>query len=317
MIISASRRSDVPAFFGDWLMNRLRAGEAAVVNPFNASQVRRVNLEPDQVDVLVFWTKNPAPFMRNLDELDAKDFNYYFLFTLNQYPKFLEPGLPPLKERLDIFRALSRRLGPGRVIWRYDPIVISSTTTPEYHRRNFASLAKALQGCTNRVVISFMQTYAKLKPRLKRAEANHGVEFVDFKAGEYEGELRLLSGQLAHIANSHGLEMRACAEKRDLSKEGIKPSACIDAGLINRLFGLNLPQGRDPHQRGACGCAPSVDIGAYNTCSHACLYCYANASPKALAKNLAAHDPQSPCLAGWPPEDGQAGLFDQSLTSQT
>lgn len=310
MIISVSRRSDVPAFFGDWFMNRLRAGWASVVNPFNANQVRRVSLQPGQVDALVFWTKNPAPFVPHLDELDAKGFNYYFLFTLNHYPRFLEPGLPPLHERLNSFRALSDRLGAERVVWRYDPIIISSATPPEYHEKTFGQLAQELEGRTRRVVISFMQTYAKLRPRLKRAGQERGVEFVDYKDGSHETELRHLSSQLAQIAGRHGLEMRACAEERDLSGVGIKPSACIDATLINRLFGLDLPPGRDPHQRGACGCAPSVDIGAYNTCSHACLYCYANASPGALAKNLAAHDPASPCLAGWPPEDSQISLYE-------
>lgn len=310
MIISASRRSDIPAFFGDWLMGRLRAGWAAVVNPFNANQARRVSLEPDQVDALVFWTKNPAPFAKHLDELDAKGYAYYFHFTLNLYPGFLEPALPPLAQRLASFKDLSRRLGPERVIWRYDPIVISSATPPEYHEQNFACLAQKLEGNTKRVVISFMQTYAKLRGRLKQAEKEQGVELVDYKDGAHEEELKRLSGKLARIADKHGLEMRACAEERDLNVVGVEPSACIDAGLINRLFGLNLPPGRDPHQRPACGCAPSVDIGAYNTCSHACLYCYANAGPDSLAKNLAAHDPESPCLTGWPAQTIQAGLFD-------
>ncbi len=309
MIISASRRTDVPAFFGDWFINRLRAGWASVVNPFNAHQVRRVSLEPGQIDALVFWTKNPAPFVAHLDELDAKGFAYYLLFTLNHYPHFLEPGLPPLAKRLANFQALSQRLGPERMIWRYDPIVISSATPPEFHERTFALLAQELEGSTKRVVISFMQTYLKLQRRLKQAEEEHGVEFVDYKDGDHDDELTRLSAGLAKTALSRGMEIRVCAEERDLTKVGVEPSACIDARLINRLFSLNLPTDRDPHQRGACGCAPSVDIGAYNTCSHACLYCYANAGSRSLAKNLAVHDPESPCLVGWPPENGQPELF--------
>jgi hypothetical protein len=309
MIISASRRTDIPAFFSDWFINRVQAGWVSVVNPFNAKQVRRVSLEPSQVDALVFWTKNPARFVPHLDELEAKGYAYYFLYTLNNYPGFLEPDLPPLDRRLQSFKALSRRLGPDRVIWRYDPIVISSATPPEYHEQNFAVLAKELRGHTMRVVISFMQTYAKLRGRLIQAEMEQGVKFIDYKDGQHEEDLWRLSAKLAKIAQSHGLEIRACAEERDLSGAGVEPSACIDAGLINQLFGLGLPLGRDPHQRGACGCAPSVDIGAYNTCSHACLYCYANANPASTAKNLEAHDPNSPCLLGWPPENSQPDLF--------
>ncbi len=310
MIISVSRRTDVPAFFGDWFMNRLRAGWAAVANPFNPRQVRRVSLAPDQVDALVFWTKNPEPFWARLDALDAKGLAYYFLFTLNHYPRFLEPGLPPLAKRLASFKALAQRLGPERVIWRFDPIVISSATPPEYHLRSFAQLCQELEGHSRRVVISFMQTYRKLKSRLQRAEQEQGLEFLDYKDGKHEEELRRLSGGLARIAREHGLEMRACAEERDLREVGVQPSACIDAGLLNRLFGLKLPVGRDPHQRGACGCAPSLDIGAYNTCSHACLYCYAGAGPGALAQNLAAHDPASPLMKGHLPDDSQTDLFD-------
>jgi DNA repair photolyase len=310
MIVSASRRTDIPAFFGDWFMNRVRAGWAAVRNPFNAHQVRKVSLDPGQVDCLVFWTKNPAPFLRHLEELEARGFVYYFLFTLNHYPGFLEPGLPHLSQRLDSFRALSNSVGPARVIWRYDPIVVTNATPPEYHEQTFARLCKELQGHTGRVVISFMQTYAKLRRRLKQAEQEHGLGFVDFKDGEHENQLRRLAGKLAGIARDHGLDMRACAEERDLTDVGIKPSACIDAALVNKLFGLDLSPGQDRHQRGACGCSPSVDIGAYNTCSHACLYCYANAGPASIAKNLAAHDAESPCLVGWPDQENQAKLFD-------
>lgn len=309
MIVSASRRTDIPAFFGDWFMGRVRAGWAAVKNPFNARQVRKVNLEPGQVDCLVFWTKNPAPFLRHLDELDAGNFAYYFLYTINHYPGFLEPGLPPLDARLESFKELARRLGPDRMIWRYDPIVISSATPPEYHEQAFARICEELRGHTRRVVISYMQTYAKLRPRLGQAEQKHGVTFVDFKDGEHEDDLRRLSATLAGIAHGHGLEMRSCAEERDLKDLGIEPGSCIDAALINRLFGLSLSPGRDPHQRGACGCSPSVDIGAYNTCSHACLYCYANAGPNSTAKKLADHDPESPCLVGWPDRESQSQLF--------
>jgi hypothetical protein len=309
MIISVSRRSDVPAFFSGWFMNRLRAGWAATANPFNPRQVRLVSLEPDQVDALVFWTKNPAPLLKHLDEIESAGLSYYFLFTLNHYPPFLEPGLPPLAARLKSFQTLAQRLGPERVIWRYDPIVITSATPPEFHRQTFARLAGELMGCTCRVIISFLQTYAKLKRRLQRAEAEQGLKFIDYKDGTHEEELFSLSGELSMIAGAHGMEMRACAEERDLKEAGVKPSACIDTGLVNRLFGRSLAPGRDPHQRGACGCAPSVDIGAYNTCSHACLYCYASAGPQALAQNLAAHDPQSPLMVGRPPDDSQTGLF--------
>ncbi len=311
MIVSASRRTDIPAFFGDWFLGRVRAGWAAVANPFNPRQVRRVSLAPERVAALVFWTKNPAPFLPCLDELDARGFAYYFLYTLNPYPRLLEPGLPPLAERLDSFRALADRLGPERVVWRYDPIIVTSATPPDYHLENFARLARELAGSTRRVVISFLELYAKVRRRLAPALARAGWELADYKDGAHEEDLRRLAGGLAALARERGLEMRACAEERDLTAQGVMPSACIDAGLLTRLFGLELTPAKDPHQRGACGCAPSVDIGAYDTCSHGCLYCYASAGPKAVAANLARHQPDSPLLVGRPPTGGQAALFEE------
>jgi len=309
LIVSASRRSDVPAFFGGWFLNRVREGWALAVNPFNPGQSRRVSLAPRQVAALVFWTKNPGPFLPRLGELDQRGFAYYFLHTLNRYPDFLEPGLPPLERRLETFKELARRLGPRRVVWRYDPIIISNLTPPSYHLENFARLAGELRSSARRVVISFLQMYAKLKPRLARAAQEHGLEVIDYKDGSHEEELRGLAGGLARIAGEHGLEIAACAEERDLRPQGVAPSACVDPVLLNDLFGLRLAPGKDQHQRGACGCAPSVDIGAYNTCSHGCLYCYANAAPAALARNLALHDPLSPCLVGRPPAETQPDFF--------
>ncbi|HPU75793.1 MAG TPA: DUF1848 family protein, partial [Bacillota bacterium] len=156
MIISASRRTDIPAFYTKWFMNRIRQGSCVVVNPFNSSQRYCVDLAPDAVDAIVFWSKNPAPLIPHLGELDDMGYRYYFQLTICNYPRDIEQYLPPLPERIATAVELARRIGPRRVIWRYDPIIISSRTDAQFHRREFASLASALEGSTTRVVVSLM-----------------------------------------------------------------------------------------------------------------------------------------------------------------
>lgn len=277
MIISASRRTDIPAFYSDWLLNRLRAGFVMTRNPFNAAQVRRVALSPDEVDCLVLWTKDPGPVLDRLDDLDALGYRYYFQFTLTAYEKELEPGLRDKQALLEDFRRLSERIGSHRVRWRYDPIVLCEGWDIPRHRAAFARLCTELAGYTEDVTISFVDEYEKLKSPLIRSLS--------------EGEMTALAGSFAEIAGVHGLPVKTCCEKLDLTGFGVKRASCIDGALVERLVGHPLKIKPDRGQRPGCGCVSSVDIGAYNTCPGGCVYCYASHSPTSVARNRLRHDP--------------------------
>jgi hypothetical protein len=265
MIISASRRTDIPAFRGDWFMECLRAGEALVTNPVNKAQVSRIALTPEQVDCIVFWTKNPSGFLRRLDELDRRGYRYYFQFTLTPYDRDIEPNLPEKSALLAAFCELSDRIGKERVIWRYDPILLTRTCTVSYHAAQFERFAAVLAGKTDTCVISFVDAYGFLNGTF----AELGIREPEID------EIHGLAGLLGPLARNYGLSLVSCCEKADLSAYDIGASKCIDEQRINRLFGLDLRYKKDPGQRGECCCMVSRDIGSYRSCRHGCRYCYA------------------------------------------
>lgn len=287
MIISASRRTDIPAYYSDWFCNRVRAGYLCVRNPMNAHQVSRVSLDPAVVDCIVFWTKNPEPMLARLDELSA--YQYYFQVTLTGYGRDVEGNVPDKHEvLLPAFKRLAAAIGLERMIWRYDPILFNERYTPEYHLRAVRQIAAELEGCTEKCVISFVDTYAKNRKNMERLHARELSR----------AELEQFASELASITREHGMATASCAEKIDLAACGIEHNACIDGTLIARLLGQELSVKKDPVQRAECGCMASVEVGAYNTCRHACAYCYANYSPDAVARACAAYDPDSPLLCG-------------------
>ena len=260
MIISASRRTDIPAFHSAWFMNCLRRGFVEVKNPYNPEQVSKVSLLPAEVESIVFWTKNPAPLLAHLKEIDKIGHSYSFLFTLNDYAEDLEPKVPALDERIDKFIELSERIGPRRVVWRYDPIILSDKTGPDYHRRAFESLCNKLGRHTRRVIVSLIDYYKKTKRNLQPLDYR-----FDFDAAE-RPETDELLGDLAKMAREQKLEIFTCAQERDYTGLGIPPGRCIEGAG---------PYKKDPSQREHCRCTQSRDIGAYGTCKHACTYCYA------------------------------------------
>lgn len=275
MIISASRRTDIPKFYPEWFMNRVRTGYCTFPNPFNRKQVIEVSLRPDDVDVIVFWSKDPKPLVPHLDELDGMGFRYYFQFTVNGYPKPIEPGVPLLNEVLSTFEQLSERVSPERVIWRYDPILWSNATGLGYHEKRFCEIASALRGKTRRVVISLVDEYRGAARRLGLL-SRHGLYFEPCTP-ENPDIARLLS-IIAQVARENGMEVVSCAEEYDLSPFGIRPGKCIDDEYIEKVFGIAVTHKKDPSQRAACGCVLSKDIGVYGTCRHGCAYCYATAN---------------------------------------
>jgi hypothetical protein len=295
MIISASRRTDIPAFYSEWFFNRLEEGVVYTQNPMNRKQISKITLSPSVVDCIVFWTKNPASMLAELDRLDAWGYDYYFQFTLTPYDTLLEPTVPPKSQLIETFRSLSEKLGRHRVIWRYDPIILTDRYDIAEHHRCFSDIAKALSGYTERCVISFVDMYRKCLRTLSQLNA-FGVE---------ERDMRDLVGSFREIADQHGIALETCAEPYDFSDVGVPKTQCIDARLIERIKGKSLDVGKDRHQRPECGCVRSVDVGAYNTCQHRCAYCYANPNPRVVDANIANHNPDSLLLSGTIPEDAQ------------
>lgn len=289
MIISASRRTDIPAFFPEWFMSRLREGYTLVRNPFNGKE-SRVDLTPCTTDCIVFWTKNPRPLMKYLDEIDALGYKYYFLFTLNNYPRILEPAVPSFDEITVTFSELAASLGNSRVIWRFDPILLSSVTPEEFITENFGMIARELRAYTKRVIFSFCDFYGKVKKNLRLLEEEKGVICADI-SDNAPVKMRIAS-RLAEIARAHDMEISSCAETEDFTSLGIRRGACVDRELIGNILGVSVGAPKDKGQRKECGCAMSRDIGKYATCAHGCVYCYATGN-----RNEAAHfKPSFPIL---------------------
>lgn len=292
MIISASRRTDIPAFYSDWFMKRIREGYCLTVNPFNRKQISRIPLLPQDVDVIIFWTKNARPLLPHLEELDALGYRYLFHYTINAYPQALEPGVPPISETLATIEALAKHIGPERIIWRYDPIILTATTDLNYHTRHFRELAHAVACNTRRVMVSFLDLYRKAEFNLRKLAV---PEYALIKPEEFE--LEILASALSETAAHFGLEIFTCAEKKDWSSRGIRSGRCINPEYLMQIS-LNpssLNVAKDPYQRPECGCAPSKDIGAYGTCLHGCRYCYAGTQEQG-ERNHAKHQPDSPML---------------------
>jgi len=298
LIISASRRTDIPAFYADWFMNRVREGYFYRVNPFNSRQVTGFSLKPGDVDAICFWTKNPRPLMQHLDELDLRGLNYYFQFTLNPYDRTFEPHMPPLEERIATFMELAGRIGPQRVIWRYDPVILSSVTPVAWHLEEAGRIADKLRNSTKRLVFSFHDFYGKGEGRLHKSLQGTGIGLHDITAPGQREALERIARGFREIADSHGLELFTCCEEVDLSAIGIEHGTCIDGELIRKLFGVALSARKDRNQRSACRCVESVDMGSYNSCSFRCAYCYANFNEGKIESNCRKHDPDSPALLG-------------------
>ncbi len=297
MIISASRRTDIPAFYAEWFMNRIRAGTCNVPNPFNRQQVAQISLRPEDVDVIVFWTRHPRPLFPFLDELDQRGYRYYFQYTLLGYPRLLEPMGPDRQAAIATFRELAARVGAERLIWRYDPIVFSQITGVSYHAQAYTQIAESLAGYSGRSVVSVMDPYPKIRKRLDELSRRGArvMEVDQIPPSDFEALMRSLARTAAHC----GMEIASCAEELDLAVFGIHPGKCIDDGYLRAVFGLELGGAKDPGQRRACGCVVSRDIGMYDSCLFGCSYCYATGSFARARKNYEQHDPHSPALLGW------------------
>ena len=290
MIISASRRTDIPAFYSEWMARRLKEGSVLVRNPWNFRKVRKVSLVPGEVDCIVFWTKDARPMFRYLPDMDALGHAYYFQWTITPYGRDMERNVPPKDEILEGFRGLSRKIGRHRTIWRYDPVIIQGGLSVSWHLEAFSRMCRLLAGYTERCIFSFVDAL----PGTARRRKENPPEEVGRE------DMKAIAEGFSHIARAAGISLLTCAEEADFMEDGIPRGACIDGALAERISGHPVRAGKNRKQRPFCGCAASVDIGAYSSCPHGCSYCYACGSDRAVSANRSRHDPQSSLLIGAP-----------------
>lgn len=292
MIISASYRTDIPAFYGRWFLNRLAAGFCQVVNPYGGPS-QRIDLTPMAVDAYVFWTRNIGPFGEALAVVRDQGKPFVVQVTVTGYPRTLDRRVIAVDRAVAQMRAIRSCYGPRAVVWRYDPIVIGSLTTPAWHSANFRQLAAQLNGTTDEVVISFLEPYRKTSRNLDAAARLFGFTW---RVPSLEERCALV-GELAAIAAEHGMALTLCTQPALVPLTAAAPAQCIDVRRLSDCAGRPI-RARRKGNRPGCACAESRDLGAYDTCPHGCVYCYAVASRPAAQRRLAGHDPDGPLVAG-------------------
>lgn len=287
MILSVSRRTDIPAFFSRWFVNRMREGYVMVRNPMNYHQVSKVALSSDSIDFVVFWTKNAKPILPFIAEIKEM-YPFYFQYTLNAYSGDIEPNVPRLMDKIQTLQTLSKTIGRERIVWRYDPIVLSDKYDVDWHLNSFEKLAEKVSGCVDSCVCSFLDIY----PKTRKNISSCSIHICS------NSDMLVLAKGMAEIGRRYKLRLKTCAEAVALDEYGITHNKCIDPEMMSRIAGYKIDVGKDKNQRPECGCAESVDIGQYNTCSHGCRYCYANFNPQSVATFTSQHKDDSPLLIG-------------------
>lgn len=283
-----SGRTDIAAYYAEWLMHRIREGYVLSRNPRFPNKVYRYQLMPEVVDCLIFCTKNPAPMLPYLQELKARGFAVFFYVTITSYGQDIEPRVPEYHQVMDTFQQLSCLVGKDNLCWRYDPILVTEVYSVEHHLRCFAEMAAALAPYTNFCIFSFVQLYQKLM-----------LNFPELRAVSAADKKRLLTG-MGQIARQHGMGLQTCGDGNDYTVYGIRQSGCITAPIMEKAIGRELKPLRPKPTRQGCGCLPSNDIGAYDTCPNGCRYCYATKNHTLALRNYQQHNPQAPLLLGRP-----------------
>lgn len=296
MIISASYKTDIPTFYGEWFMNRLRAGSCKMVNPYG-HQVYEINLSREGVEGIVFWTKNIGPFMKYLPEIAESDYKFAVQHTINGYPRELEARVVDYDQtvrHMHELAALSAKFNLRQPIWRYDPIVFTSLTPIDWHKRNFEKLARSLAGATDEVVVSFAQIYRKSRRNMEEAAGAEGFTWDEHEKIAYSDDPQDsraidLALSMANIAKAFGITLRVCSQERFLVPGIIEEAHCIDAGWFGQQY-------KKHGNRPECACSASRDIGEYDTCPHGCVYCYAVQNREKALNRYKRHNPISEFL---------------------
>jgi len=288
VIISASYKTDIPAFYGKWFMNRLQAGYCRVINPYN-NRPFTVSLRPQDVDGIVLWTKNLGPFLCHLEEL-ANAFPFYVQYTVNGYPRALESSVTDKQRSLEHIRQITSKYGLHSVVWRYDPVMLSSITPSSFHIENFSEIAEELSGIVDEVVISFVQLYAKVERNLTSAARALKFSWSDPSSKEKFA----LASRMAQIAASKQIQLTVCSQKSFIVP-GAKEARCVDIERLSKIS-QRLVAAELKGNRPECGCYASKDIGEYDTCPHGCIYCYAVRNRSLARTKFSRHNPEGEFL---------------------
>lgn len=289
-IISISRRTDIPAFYGDWLMRRLEAGFVGWVNPYNRRKII-TSLAAEDVAAFVLWSKDYRPFLRHFPAIKASGIPTLFHYTITALPDVFEGKVSAADDAVATLQKISALFSPEQLVWRYDPIIITDRCDEAYHRATFSRLAVQLRGATRRCYISFVTRYGKVERQFRRLHHEHDITVITPTAARQVE----LAGQLAGIAAAHGIELYSCCNDHLLVDPRIKKGHCVDGELLTRLF-PDCPINNGKPTRNGCGCAASTDIGSYDSCPHGCIYCYANLDKERAAQSYNRHDPESAFL---------------------
>lgn len=289
MIINTGMRTDIPAFYSEWFINRIKEGFVYTRNPYYPNQVTKYSLSTDVVDVLAFCTKNPAPMLKHIDLLKA--YGQYWFVTITPYGTEVEPNVPPKEKVMEDFRRLSRIVGADSMGWRYDPIMVTDTYTLERHIADFEKMAENLAGYTKTCVISFIDLYKKVQRNFPEAREVSKAERIT------------LGKEFIRIAEKYDMVLKPCAEGTELSEYGADCSGCMTLSAFENAIHSKLDAPKTKSQRPECACLLGKDIGQYDTCAHLCKYCYANSDADAVKRNREQHNPLSPFLVGELQED--------------
>lgn len=284
MIINTGMRTDIPAFYSKWLLNRIKEGFVCVRNPYYKHQVTKYSLSPNVVDCLAFCTKNPHPLIFYLSELDK--YKQFWFITITPYGKDIEPNVPNKKQVIDDFKKLSNHFGANSVALRYDPILINDKFDVSMHIKCFDKLLSELKGYTKDCTISFLDMYEKVKrnaPNLRPPTSKEQIEIAKV---------------FSKVGNENNITIHACCEKEDLKDYGIDITGCMSQEIVEKAIQNKLHTPKNNSKRTECNCLTGNDIGAYNTCMHLCKYCYANANQGLVKENVKKHNPDSPFLIG-------------------
>jgi Domain of unknown function (DUF1848) len=295
MIISASYKTDIPTFYGDWFLNRLRAGYCKTLNPYNL-RINRVSLRPEDVDGFVFWTKNIGPFLKHLPKVQATQVPFVIQHTINGYPRTLEQSVVHPEKAVSNLLRVAETYGQRVCVWRYDTVVLSSLTPREFHEDSFSKLAKELEGATDEVVVSFAHIYKKTRRNMDHSARELGFEWTD----PDEVWKRELLARFVDIARTHHMSVCVCSQPQFLVP-GSSEARCIDSHRLQALAGRSIPA-REKGNRPDCRCSEAKDIGEYDTCPHGCVYCYAVQNRQLAVRRFREHNPESELL--FPPPGG-------------
>lgn len=281
MILSVSQRTDIPAFYSEWFINRLKAGFVYVRNPYQPQMISHITLNPDVVDAIAFLTKDATNLYPYLDSIDELGYQYFFHYTITPYFNDIERNVRNKKDIMLNFIRISKKIGKEKMIWRYDPILLNDVYTLDYHKDTFEKMCKSLAPYTSQCIISFIDIYQKVKRHTNLKELT-------------KEEMEWIGENFSVIAKKYHIHLSTCAEKIDLTKYGITSGACFDRKQIEKIINYPLKPVKEARAREFCYCMPTVDIGQYDSCYHNCSYCYAMNEFQVKEK----HDLYSPLLLG-------------------